>query len=87
MRRVLRISRNASYIRAQLADRKQTILKSIENQGKLSDRTYGPPSSHADNPKRLEGPLSAPSRRKRIPGYRRPRERPRTAGGAAVVSG
>src|SRR5262249_49734032 len=37
----------------QLADRKQTILKSIENQGKLGDELRAAILA-ADNPKRLE---------------------------------
>src|SRR5437868_7346907 len=50
---VLRIIQERVALLRQLADRKQTILKSIENQGKLSDDLRAAILA-ADNPKRLE---------------------------------
>jgi uncharacterized protein len=50
---VLRIIQERVGLLRQLADRKQTILRSIENQGKLTDELRA--AIHAaDNPKRLE---------------------------------
>src|SRR5262249_35106058 len=50
---VLRIIQERVTQARQLADRKQTILKSIEGQGKLTDELRDA-ILHADNPKRLE---------------------------------
>ena len=50
---VLRIIQERVGLLRQLADRKQTILRSIENQGKLTDELRNAILA-ADNPKRLE---------------------------------
>ena len=50
---VLRIIQERVGLLRQLADRKQTVLKSIENQGKLTDELRAAILA-ADNPKRLE---------------------------------
>src|SRR5262245_59096256 len=50
---VLRIIQERVGLLRQLADRKQTILRSIENQGKLTDELRAAVLA-ADNPKRLE---------------------------------
>jgi len=50
---VLRIIQERVGLLRQLADRKQTVLKSIENQGKLTDELRAAIVA-AENPKRLE---------------------------------
>jgi uncharacterized protein len=50
---ILRIIQERVRLLRQLAERKQTVLKSIENQGKLTDELRASVLS-ADNPKRLE---------------------------------
>ena len=63
----------------QLADRKQTILKSIEDQGKLTDELRDAILA-ADTPKRLEDLYLPYKPKKRTPGDRGPREGPGAAG-------
>ena len=70
---VLRIIQERVGLLRQLADRKQTILKSIENQGKLTDELRAAIIA-ADNPKRLEDlylPYKPKKRRWRRPPARR----------------
>src|SRR5215471_16266344 len=50
---VIRAVQARVHAQRQLADRKQTVLKSIENQGKLTDELRSAILA-ADNPKRLE---------------------------------
>ena len=76
---VLRIIQERVGLLRQLADRKQTILKSIEDQGKLTDELRAAILA-ADNPKRLEDLYLPYKPKKTHPGHRRPREGPGAAG-------
>ena len=72
---VLRIIQERVGLLRQLADRKQTVLKSIENQGKLTDELRAAIVA-AENPKRLED-LYLPYKPKKLhAGHRRAREGP-----------